>query len=573
MPYLMNVSQEQVSRGPSSGIVLVKWTFGNLIPDVIEIRQEGALLASATIDTGTRTPTSQEIVVPAPSFLSLVVSPRTVEGNTLTDKMQDDWGELQYWDSFSVQLPSLTVAAEPTPPPAPRIPPTILRVDKSEGEFTVHWQSPGVDHFNVTLVPSIVPFQGQIELAGSHRSFRQDRVIGGRSYRFSIQGCTLAVFGIHSNCSDWVGTDIWMPPELGYQAWRRWFPIRPETVFNQTTPVCAVARMPEHVDLFKIGFDGAVWSSWWHGEGDPEGWRPWFRIHPQTVFAQEAPVTALARRSDHLDLFTTGFDGAVWSSWWNGDGGGWRPWFPIHPQTVFRQDRPVVAVAREPEHVDLFRVGFDGAVWSSWWHADAHGWRPWFQIHPETVFPVEARVTALARRPDHLDLFVIGHDGAVWSSWWHADAEGWRPWFQIHPQTVFRHDQEIAAVAREPEHVDLFTVGNDGAVWSSWWHGDGGGWRPWFQIHPQTRFALTSRVTAIARRPDHVDLFITGLDGAVWSSWWHADAQGWRPWFPIHPATVFDQNHPVTAISRLTEHIDLFKVGLDGAVWSAWWAP
>ncbi len=355
--------------------------------------------------------------------------------------------------------------------------------------------------------------------------------------------------------------------------WRPWFMIHPETVFNQITPVAAVARRQDHLDLFKVGFDGAVWSSWWHD--DAEGWRPWFQIHPQTVFAQEAPVTTLARRSDHVDLFITGFDGAVWSSWWHDDGGGWRPWFQIHPQTVFRQDRPVVAVARMPEHVDLFRVGFDGAVWSSWWHGegDPGGWRPWFQIHPETRFPVEARVSALARRPDHVDLFVVGHDGAVWSSWWHADAEGWRPWFQIHPETVFRHDQEIVVVSREPEHIDLFTVGHDGAVWSSWWHADAEGWRPWFQIHPQTRFAPTSRITAIARRSDHLDLFITGSDGAVWSSWWHADAEGWRPWFQIHPETVFDQSHPVAAVARHSEHLDLFKIGFNGAVWSAWWSP
>jgi uncharacterized protein with von Willebrand factor type A (vWA) domain len=349
--------------------------------------------------------------------------------------------------------------------------------------------------------------------------------------------------------------------------------IHPERVFNQVTPVATVARRQDHVDLFKVGFDGAVWSSWW--DQDQHGWRPWFQIHPQTIFAQEAPVVAHARRPDHVDLFITGLDGAIWSTWWHDDGGSWRPWFPVHPQTVFRQDRPVAVVSRMSEHIDLFRVGFDGAVWSSWWHGegDPGGWRPWFQIHAETRFPADARVTTLSRRADHVDLFVVGHDGAVWSSWWHADAEGWRPWFPIHPQTVFRHDQEIVAVSREPEHLDLFTIGHDGAVWSSWWHGDGGGWRPWFQIHPVTRFAPTSRITAIARRSDHVDLFVTGLDGAVWSSWWHADAEGWRPWFPIHPNTVFDQGHPVAAVARQSDHLDLFKVGLNGAVWSAWWSP
>jgi hypothetical protein len=301
------------------------------------------------------------------------------------------------------------------------------------------------------------------------------------------------------------------------------------------------------------------------------GWRHWFQIHPETVFNQQKPVTAIARLENQVDLFKVGLDGAVWSSWWNDDGQGWRGWFPIHPETVFRQDRPTTIIARVSQHLDLFRVGFDGRVWSSWWNEDVQEWRPWFQIHPEIDFDTSARITALARRQDHIDLFIVGKDGRVWSSWWHDDDIAWRPWFQIHPETVFAVDQEIVPLSRTSDHLDLFTVGLDGAVWSSWWHDDDIGWRPWFQIHPETRFAPNSRVTAITRSPDHIDLFVTGLNGAVWSSWWHDDDIGWRPWFPIHPETIFSQEHPVTALSRQSDHIDLFKVGFDGAVWSSWW--
>jgi hypothetical protein len=241
-----------------------------MIPDAIEIRQAGdtvtppTLLASVPINEGTRTPTSHDFVVVAPSFLSLVISPRTVQNGILTDKMVDDSGELQYWEAFSVSLPLLTVAASSsggsghTSTPKP----TIGNVEIREGVFTVHWASASVDHFNVTLVPSIVPFQGQIELAGSDRAFTQDKVIGGRLYRFSIQGCTQRIF--HSNCSEWVGTDIWVPLELGFQPWRRWFQIHAETVFDHTTQqIAAVSRAPGNLDLFVIGFDNAVWSTWW----------------------------------------------------------------------------------------------------------------------------------------------------------------------------------------------------------------------------------------------------------------------------------------------------------------------
>jgi hypothetical protein len=39
-----------------------------------------------------------------------------------------------------------------------------------------------------------------------------------------------------------------------------------------------------------------------------------------------APVAALNPRQDHIDLFVTGTDGAVWSTWWE-PSPNWQPWF------------------------------------------------------------------------------------------------------------------------------------------------------------------------------------------------------------------------------------------------------
>jgi hypothetical protein len=202
-------------------------------------------------------------------------------------------------------------------------------------------------------------------------------------------------------------------------------------------------------------------------------------------------------------------------------------------------------------------------------------WGGWFQIHRETVFDrARQHISAIARTPTHIDLFVIGFDNAVWSSWWEDDATGWRAWFQIHPETVFDHTtQHVTAIARTSSHIDLFVIGFDNAVWSSWWEADAIGWRPWFQIHKETVFDHTAQhVTAIVRTSGHVDLFVIGFDNAVWSAWWEGDATGWRPWFQIHPDTVFDHaTQPIAAISRSQNQLDLFTVGFDNAVWSADW--
>jgi hypothetical protein len=49
---------------------------------------------------------------------------------------------------------------------------------------------------------------------------------------------------------------------------------------------------------------------------------PWF--HPEVTMQPGAAVTALWRGDGHLNLFTTGTDGAVWSAWWK-PGPSWTP--------------------------------------------------------------------------------------------------------------------------------------------------------------------------------------------------------------------------------------------------------
>jgi hypothetical protein len=86
---------------------------------------------------------------------------------------------------------------------------------------------------------------------------------------------------------------------------------------------------------------------------------------------------------------------------------------------------------------------------------------------------------------------VVGKDDAVYSSWWDANVNNgaWNGWFRIGDPhfgdgfTVNQHSV-ISAVARQPDHLDLFVIGKDGNVYSSWWdaHANNGRWNGWFRI-------------------------------------------------------------------------------------------
>jgi len=114
----------------------------------------------------------------------------------------------------------------------------------------------------------------------------------------------------------------------------------------------------------------------------------------------------------------------------NGDGGSytltfevrnpeqWRRWFPLPGQAVFdREKQQIAAVSRAPGNLDLFVIGFDNRVWTTFWNGNWNG--DWFLLPGQAVFDREKQqIAAVSRTPDNLDLFVIGFDNHVWSAWW-----------------------------------------------------------------------------------------------------------------------------------------------------------
>jgi hypothetical protein len=108
------------------------------------------------------------------------------------------------------------------------------------------------------------------------------------------------------------------------------------------------------------------------------------------------------------------------------------------------------------------------------WYTRQPGWNgDWFPLPGQAVFDRQTQqIAAVARSPNNLDLFVIGNDDHVWSTFWSSQT-GWSAdWFPLPGQAVFdRQTQQIAAVARSPNNLDLFVIGNNNHVWSTFWSG------------------------------------------------------------------------------------------------------
>ena len=295
------------------------------------------------------------------------------------------------------------------------------------------------------------------------------------------------------------------------------------------------------------------------------GWVDWFGIHPEQRATVGAPVTALWSNSKHLDLFVVGDDGTVRTSWWEADPG-WQKWGTIHPEFKTKRGAQV------------------SAVWSAM-ARPAGGAPPPVTTPPPsttttvtsttvttttvttTTLPVTTTTRDLPRsldrspRPNsrsinrHLDLFAVGLDGAVWTTWWEA-SRGWQKWSPVRNEFRTKPGAPVTAVWSNGTHLDLFVAGLDGAVWTTYWE-QGRGWQPWFPIHNEFRTAAGGQVSAAWSTAGHLDLFVAGADGAVWTTSWE-QGRDWQRWFPIRNAFGTAPGAPVTALVSNPTHIDLF---------------
>jgi hypothetical protein len=182
-------------------------------------------------------------------------------------------------------------------------------------------------------------------------------------------------------------------------------------------------------------------------------------------------------------------------------------------------------------------------------------------------------VTAVARTPQKLDLFMVGHDGGVYTAAWdQAGTGGWRGWWKI-LDLVARPGSRIAAVARDAGKLDIFAVREDGVVLTAAWEHKvaNGAWRGWWPVAGLTTFKETP-VTAVSRGPGKLDVFVVGSDSGVHTAAWDQNVAGgkWRgPWqvgnLVAHPRSV------VAAVSREPEKLDIFAIRDNGEMSTAAW--
>jgi hypothetical protein len=206
----------------------------------------------------------------------------------------------------------------------------------------------------------------------------------------------------------------------------------------------------------------------------------------------------------------------------------------------------IAAVTTESLRAAVYARGTDGAVWSRETD-DAGVWQPWRTLGGRALGAPGA--TWLARSTADPIVYVRGLDGAMWRS---LPDGGF-----VSVGGVLASDPAgLAPIAgRQPAIEDVFAIGSDRAVWE---------WidAAWRRVGGQSTVA-----PSVTLLPDgSFDLYVRGLDGALWTANRSARADFFGPFHKV--GGVFTS--PVTATVDVTTGTRVVHgLGADGDLWKA----
>jgi murein DD-endopeptidase MepM/ murein hydrolase activator NlpD len=118
-----------------------------------------------------------------------------------------------------------------------------------------------------------------------------------------------------------------------------------------------------------------------------------------------------------------------------------------------------------------------------------------------------------------------------------------------------------AAASWAPGRQDVFVRGVDDALWHRWW--DASGWSGWESL----RGVLTSDPAVAARAAGRLDVVVRGTDGALWQRSW--DGSRWSAWLR-HDGLMTASSGPAVAAWG-ADRLDVFARGTDDGLWHRSW--
>ena len=337
---------------------------------------------------------------------------------------------------------------------------------------------------------------------------------------------------------------------------------------------------PDRYNCLVSWKSSSVWKSYMYLGGPGcmgTGWSSW-ESAGGFFQAPNSSLTAISRKSGVIDLFIVGTDGKVYTSWW--EDGNWsgynNDWRPLDwgGGQKFLNLPNVVAVARSPDNLDIFAIGDDYAVYWAKWSED-HDWTGWTNLSTkqsisQSPLPLLA---AVSRDTDQLDVFVM-NSGNILNSSWTEGVTAWTgvdgAWLDLGSPLGIPLFFNMLVLSRDPDTIDIITsqhpsLSETDFVCMTY---SNGSWSGFNSVG--TTAALAPTPIAGVTRNGRIDLFAMGSDFQMYTT--HTTAAGVPDkWAKVGDPnlTSFSNINSIAAVSRKESAIDIFVAGMGGEAYTS----
>lgn len=124
----------------------------------------------------------------------------------------------------------------------------------------------------------------------------------------------------------------------------------------------------------------------------------------------------------------------------------------------------------------------------------------------------------------------------------------------------------VTVVPRSTDKLDIFISGLDGHVYTAACEKDHPNWRGWRRIDG-VETAPCAPVGAVSHSTNELAIFVVGLDGHIYTATFHPGNQQWQDWKPIGSLKVA-LDATISAASCAANQLDIFVTGLDGKIYT-----
>jgi hypothetical protein len=221
--------------------------------------------------------------------------------------------------------------------------------------------------------------------------------------------------------------------------------------------------------------------------------------------------------------------------------------------------------------LNLFVRGNDGAVWHIWQTAVNNGWSGWLSRGSPKAARLDGSPIVAKNADGRLQVFVSSVDGSLWSLVQSAPSSStWAAWVSIGKPTGTTLTDSAVVTSNADGRLEVFAQAADDALWHVWQTTPNGTWSSWASQGNPSSGGIQGALCVGSSLDGRLELFAIGLDGALWHIWQIVVNGGWSTWFSHGKPTgqtFSGSTIPPVIAPQLDGRLDLFIPSLGGNMW------